>query len=80
MELNSGMTIKELLRRHPAAARFFLERNMLCAGCPTEAFHTLQDVARIHRQALPELIATLWACIASAGTPGSNPHNGGSNP
>ena len=28
---------------------------MLCVGCPTEAFHTLEDVARIHGISLEQL-------------------------
>jgi hybrid cluster-associated redox disulfide protein len=34
----------------------FIKRRMLCVGCPTEAFHTLEDVARIHGISLEQLM------------------------
>lgn len=40
------MTVKELLDRHPKLLLTFLDLSLLCVGCPTEAFHTLSDVAR----------------------------------
>ena len=40
------ITVKEILDRHPQALQVFLDMGLLCAGCPTEAFHTLADVAR----------------------------------
>ena len=56
------MTVQELLRRHPSAAPFFVKHKMRCVGCPTEAFHTLGDVARHHGQAL---LAALRSVIES---------------
>ncbi len=44
--LSPKMTVKELLDRHPRLLLTFMELGLLCAGCPTEAFHTLSDVAR----------------------------------
>ena len=41
-----AITVKEILDRHPQALQVFLDMGLLCAGCPTEAFHTLADVAR----------------------------------
>jgi len=40
------ITVKEILDRHPQALQVFLDMGLSCAGCPTEAFHTLADVAR----------------------------------
>jgi hybrid cluster-associated redox disulfide protein len=65
MELNLHMTVKEILQRHPGAVRFFLKRGMLCAGCPTEAFHTLAEAARSYGQAPEELLAALRTAIES---------------
>jgi len=33
---------------YPRAVSVFIERRMLCVGCPTEAYHTLEDAARIY--------------------------------
>jgi hybrid cluster-associated redox disulfide protein len=41
-----AITVKEILDRHPQALQVFLDMGLLCGGCPTEAFHTLADVAR----------------------------------
>jgi len=41
-------TIHELLKRHPGATTVFIQRRMLCVGCPAQAYHTLEDVVRIH--------------------------------
>ncbi|MBN2125264.1 MAG: DUF1858 domain-containing protein [Deltaproteobacteria bacterium] len=56
MKLDSKTTIKTLLENHPGALNAFLERKMLCVGCPTEAYHTLEDAARIHGCDLKELL------------------------
>ncbi len=42
------MTVHELLQDHPSAMDVFIERKMLCIGCPARAFHTLDDVVRIY--------------------------------
>jgi len=41
-------TIHELLEHHPGATTVFIQRRMLCVGCPAQAYHTLEDVVRIH--------------------------------
>lgn len=48
MKLEVNMTVHELLRDHPSAMDVFIERKMLCVGCPAQAFHTLSEVARIY--------------------------------
>ena len=53
--LTSTITVKELLDRHPQALRLFTDLGLLCVGCPTEAFHTLTDVAREHHLDLNQL-------------------------
>ncbi|MBT8339433.1 MAG: DUF1858 domain-containing protein [Desulfatitalea sp.] len=63
MQLDAEMTISELLRAHPSAIGVFMKRKMLCVGCPTETFHTLKDVARIHGIALEQLLEELQAAL-----------------
>ena len=48
MKLNADMTVRDLIAHYPDATQFFLRRRMRCVGCPTEGFHTLEEVARIH--------------------------------
>jgi len=44
--LTTDITVKELLDRHPKLLQVFLDFGLLCAGCPAEAFHTVEDVAK----------------------------------
>lgn len=59
MNLDSKMTVSELLRVHPSAMDVFIKRKMLCLGCPAASFHTLEDVARIYGIALKPLLKEL---------------------
>mgnify|MGYP003574253030 CR=1 FL=1 len=65
MILDSKMTVSELLRVHPSVMDVFIKRKMLCVGCPTESFHTLEDVARINGIALDQLLKELRGSINS---------------
>ena len=42
------LTVSEIMRRWPATMRLFIDRRLLCVGCPIAPFHTLTDVAREH--------------------------------
>lgn len=64
MDLDFKMTVSELLTHHPSAISVFLRRKMLCVGCPTERFHTLEDVARIHGIAMEKLLRELQGAIS----------------
>ena len=44
----ADLTVSEIMRRWPAAMRLFIDRRLLCVGCPIAPFHTLTDVAREH--------------------------------
>ncbi len=44
--LSSDITVKELLDRYPQLLQPFMDLGLLCPGCPTEAFHTLDNVAK----------------------------------
>jgi len=45
VQLTPHMTVKELLDRYPQLLKTFLELDLLCVGCPAEAFHTVNDIA-----------------------------------
>ncbi|MBN2438757.1 MAG: DUF1858 domain-containing protein [Deltaproteobacteria bacterium] len=65
MIIDSKMTVSELLKVHPSVMDVFIKRKMLCVGCPTESFHTLEDVARINGIALDQLLRELRGAINS---------------
>jgi hybrid cluster-associated redox disulfide protein len=55
VKIDSKTTIQALLEQHPRATAVFIERKMLCVGCPAQAFHTLEEVARIHGSTMDDL-------------------------
>ena len=61
--LTSNLTVKEVLNRHPQALRIFMDIGLLCVGCPTEAFHTLADVAREYNLDLNQLLQRIYKAI-----------------
>ena len=63
MQLNSKMTVNELMKNYPSAITVFVKRKMLCIGCPTETFHSLEYVARINGIALERLLKELRETI-----------------
>jgi len=63
MNIDQKMTVSELMRFYPSAIDVFIKRKMLCVGCPTESFHTLEDVANIYGIALTELMKELREAI-----------------
>lgn len=65
MNLDSKITVSELMRAHPSAMDVFIKRKMLCVGRPTESFHTLEDVACIYDIALEHLLRELQGVIGT---------------
>ncbi|MBP1710232.1 MAG: hypothetical protein H6Q49_434 [Deltaproteobacteria bacterium] len=63
MKMNAKITISDLLAQHPRAASIFIKRKMLCVGCPSEAFHTLEDAARLYGFDLNDLTAAISKAI-----------------
>jgi hybrid cluster-associated redox disulfide protein len=69
IKIDSKMTIQELLEHHPRATAAFIKRRMLCVGCPAQAFHTLEDVARIHGITAGNLCAAIREAIQTEEKP-----------
>jgi len=67
MQLDSNMTVSELMTVYPTTMEIFIRRKMLCVGCPAETFHTIEDVARIHGIRLERLLKDLQAAIEPQG-------------
>ena len=64
IKIDPEMTIHELLKQNPRAIDVFIARRMLCVGCLAQAFHTLEDVARIHGRTINDLCAALRDAIS----------------
>jgi hybrid cluster-associated redox disulfide protein len=57
------MTVNELMTAYPSGIIVFFKRKMLCIECPTETFHTLEDVARVNGIALENFTKELGEAI-----------------
>jgi len=64
LKIDPETTIQELLKQHPCATVMFIARRMLCVGCPAQAFHTLEEVARIHGSTIDDLCAAIRDAIS----------------
>lgn len=63
-EISARLTVKEVLDRCPQALPVFMQLRLLCIGCPTEAFHTLADVAREYDLEIENLLQRIRSAIA----------------
>ena len=69
IKIDSKISILELLGRYPLATAAFIKRRMLCVGCPAQAFHTLEEVARIHGSSVDDLCAAIREAIQTEEKP-----------
>ncbi len=65
----STTTVKELFERHSKAMQVFIDRGLLCVGCPAEAFHTLADVACEYHLDLNQLLQLINRTIGDETEP-----------
>lgn len=68
MNMDTKMTISDLLEKHPGATSVFIRRMMLCVGCPAAGFHTLEDAAELYGFTLEELAGDVERAIRNAET------------
>ncbi|MDD3145682.1 MAG: DUF1858 domain-containing protein [Candidatus Riflebacteria bacterium] len=59
MTIDARMTIADLLRQKPDAAKILQQFGMHCIGCAVAAGETLEGAARAHEVCLEELLAAL---------------------
>lgn len=64
MKLHKKTTIKEFMKECPEAIAVFIRRKLGCVGCPTEAFHTLEDVAQIYGLELDRFLEELEQAVS----------------
>ena len=62
----AGTTVKECLERFPQTVYVFMDAGLLCVGCPTECFHTLEDVAREYQLDLNQLLRKIRRAIEAS--------------
>ena len=60
-----AMTVSEIMTRWPATMRLFIDRRLLCVGCPIAPFHLLCDVAAEHRVDERDLVAAVRDLVGS---------------
>ena len=59
MEINENMTIAEVLKLKPEAAKVFISYGMHCMGCAIAAGETVAQAAKVHGISISELIKKL---------------------
>ncbi len=59
MKIDATITVRELMERFPSVISVFLKHRLACVGCPAEAFHTLEEVARVYGLALQAFLKEL---------------------
>jgi hybrid cluster-associated redox disulfide protein len=64
--IRPGMSVAELLRGHPEAARTFGRHRMACVGCLMSDFDTLADVARSYGLVIPGFLAEVEHDVEAA--------------
>ena len=64
------LTVSEIMRRWPATMRLFIDRRLLCVGCPIAPFHTLTDVAREHHVDEDGLVEIVLAVVQEGAATG----------
>lgn len=68
-EISINITIRELLERFPQLLQTFMDMGLKCVGCPTEAFHTLEDVAREYHLGLDQLFERIYEAVGDNDLP-----------
>ncbi|MCG6884702.1 MAG: DUF1858 domain-containing protein [Silicimonas sp.] len=64
------LPLAEILRAWPETMAVFVERGMLCVGCPITPFHTVVDACREHELDEEELRTELRAIVRASNGPG----------
>ncbi|KAF1082623.1 MAG: hypothetical protein GQF41_1344 [Candidatus Rifleibacterium amylolyticum] len=59
MTIEAKMTIAEILRQKPEAAKILQKFGMHCIGCAVAAGESLEDAARVHDIDLQKLLDAL---------------------
>jgi hybrid cluster-associated redox disulfide protein len=63
IRITAHVTAKTLLDTYPQLVPWFMNLGLLCIGCPAQAFHTLEDIAKEYGYDCTELIQSLQGKI-----------------
>ncbi len=74
------LPLSDLMAEWPEAVSVFLERRMLCPGCPIAPFHAITDACREYRLDEDAFRAELRAAIAKARSAGRSTADGSASP
>ena len=66
MAIENTTLVDDVMRRHPATIRVFLDFRMGCVGCPIACFHTVDDACREHDVDRTTFLTTLRRVAAQA--------------
>jgi len=67
--ISTDITVKELLNRYPQLLQMFMDMELMCVGCPTEAFHTLADVSQEYHLDLDQMLERIYETIRDSDVP-----------
>lgn len=59
MKVTKDMTIGEVIRQNPNAARILMMMGMGCVSCPASQAETLEEAAEVHGIDLEEMLSEL---------------------
>ncbi len=59
MKVTKDMTIGEIIKTHPNAARILMSFGMGCVGCPSSQAETLEEATMVHGMDMKELLEAL---------------------
>ncbi len=59
MTVSKDMTIGEILRKNPKAARTLMSFNLGCIGCPASQAETLEEASMVHGLKVEDLLEAL---------------------
>lgn len=59
------LPVGQIMNRWPETIHVFIDRGMLCVGCPIAMFHTIVDAAEEHGLDAGDLERALEAVVAS---------------
>ncbi|EEG78094.1 DUF1858 domain-containing protein [Dethiobacter alkaliphilus] len=59
MKVKKEMTIAEVLKVNPEAAKTLMQFGMGCVGCPSAQAETLEEASQVHGISLDELLDAL---------------------
>jgi hydroxylamine reductase len=59
MKVTKDMTIGEIIRNNPNAARILMSFGMGCVGCPSAQAETLEEATMVHSMDIDALLEAL---------------------